>query len=211
VARDPTLAAGLQSASYLTGAPGAAEVLNSLSSDPNVHSNFNVSGEGDGPASEMLGLVVLGGVLQQRVGPSFDYGSSGDLIVNAGALGSAQRLLLGFEQAQFTGAGFDSLTFTVHRGNTLVANQTFDDLNTALTYFDDQMIDLGPISGSGSFELNMSFDLVTSKLNSSLDIQAIAGDATPGAGPDVPEPRALVLLTAGLSLLMPRNRRAATT
>ena len=68
-----TNATGLQiRRAFLTALPTAADALTALTASPNAHRDFNIAGEGSGPASTPLGLART--LLQRCAG----RGSSAD-------------------------------------------------------------------------------------------------------------------------------------
>jgi hypothetical protein len=77
-APDPGLAVGLQSAAFATALPSDADAQTALEGNPNVELNFDVGG-----ASDILGLVVLGGAYSGNgLGTSQTYISTVDFQLN---------------------------------------------------------------------------------------------------------------------------------
>jgi hypothetical protein len=104
-----------------------------------------------------------------------------------------------------SGAAFSSMRFRVTVEQTLVDDVTFNDVTTAISYFDDRVIDLGPITAGVSGSLDVSFQLdVTSSVAGGFSTLFIVGNATPGAG--LPEPAGTPLLLAASVPLLRRRR-----
>ena len=119
---------------------------------------------------------------------------------------SQQHLILGLLAPQSTGNGFNSLAFTATKNtSTVLQSVNFTSIASANTYFTDDPIDLGSISGLTSikFQLNVT----TTAPGDSYDVSLIFGDATANAGP-VPEPGAMGIgCVVGMSLMRRRRRR----
>jgi hypothetical protein len=97
------------------------------------------------------------------------------------------NLLVGLLDPTTSGPGFTSLHFQVTREGSVVVDQMFSTLATAATYFDDHVLDLGPLTAGvvGTLDLSIHFDMVSpdnlTKFRTTLlvaDVGLIAG--TPG-------------------------------
>src|SRR5207302_1330607 len=115
--------------------------------------------------------------------------------IDLGQLGSApQHLIVGLLTPTLTGDGFGSLRFQVSREGVVVVDQSFADAGSALAFFADRTLDLGPIDTGVTGPLDVTVQIDES-LNSGGGFAArvLLADATPGAGP-VPEPTAPALM-----------------
>jgi hypothetical protein len=91
------------------------------------------------------------------------------------------------------------------RGGAAVIDVAFADLVSAMAYFDDRTIDLGPIGQdvAGTLDLSWRFD-ITAKANDGFLTTFIVGNATSGSA--VPEPNTLACLILALPLFSRRRR-----
>ena len=108
VAPSPSNAANVQAAVFTTGNAIASDSLDALATNPTVHQNFNVNGEGTGPVSQILALVALGSTHASAAG-SQSYTAAASESIDLGQLPSSQHLLIGFLAPNVSGGGFDSL------------------------------------------------------------------------------------------------------
>jgi autotransporter-associated beta strand protein len=177
----------LQAAAFETGLPSTVDSLGALNSSPLVHQDFNVSGEGSGPASVVLGIASLGGG-SDGDGLQHVWTASTTMTLNAAKLSTQQDLILGLLSPQYTGTGFDSLTFTVTANASssplVLQNVTFATLGDANAYFTDNPVDLGLITGVQSVQFQLMES--TSTPGDSYYVSLIFGDATANSGP-IPE------------------------
>jgi len=203
-------AAGLQAAAFGTGLPSAADANTALAGNPRVRSNFDVGG-----TSDLLGLVVLGGAYSNRgTGRSQSYSAFVDFNLDMGVVGSQQELLIGLLDPNFAGLGFDTLRFRIQQEGTTVVDETFLDPASALTFFDDQTLNLGTWTTGlvGNLDLTFLLDLTTNDPGAAFALDLLFGNATLGSGPAVPEPSAVWLFgtaIVGLAGLARRRGRGA--
>ncbi|MFZ5829482.1 MAG: PEP-CTERM sorting domain-containing protein [Planctomycetota bacterium] len=201
-------AMGVEAVAFGTGLPQAADVLPLLDANPIVKSAFV------GPCpSDFMALMVLGGGYPtgNTNGSPHEFTGQLDLQFDLGGLASPQNLRVGLLDPVGTGSGFDSLTFSIVREGATVVEETFTSLGDALTYFDDNLLDLGPIGdgvgADGILDLTFKMALTISGVGDSFYTNFVVGNS--GCTP-VPEPSTLGLLgVTGLAVvgLVWRRRR----
>jgi MYXO-CTERM domain-containing protein len=205
----PAAAAGIQAAAFLTALPGTSDSITALTSSPNTHHDFNVAGEGTGQTSNVLALIIMGGTHVTGGSISQTGSSTVSESIDVSQLASQQNLLIGFLQPTLIGPGFDSLHFQIMAAGMTVANQTFTDTATALSYFTDNTLDLGKISSgmTGSLDLSFQYDL-TEKVGGGFTTSFLVANSSLGSGPaSVPEPAAFAPLAFAM-IGLTRRRRA---
>ena len=109
----------------------------------------------------------------------------------------------GSEDGQLSGGRFDLLDFEALVYGVRAVQSVFTTTESALVYFDDQVLDLGSLSPGSDGLIDLTFDLSLAG--------RVAGDgfANDLAVADVPEPRSSVLLATGLALVFGLARRRA--
>ena len=134
---------GAQSIAQVMGVPTSADVNSVLSANSNISAAFTSDGTPD-----YFAIGELGGAYSTQRhrardrnlldphgrGPHQDH-----------AEGSHSRAL----QWNSTGAGFTSMTFDVKANGTDILNKTFTSPSAATTYFTNDALDLGALSGYG--------------------------------------------------------------
>ncbi len=200
-----SLASGLQSASFLTAMPATSDSLAALAQH-SIAKDFNVDGQGSGPQSDALGLVVLSGFSSGSTN-SQTYSASASEVIDISKLPSPQHILLGLLDPTSAGNGFDSLHFRATINNVTAIDQTFTDLSSALTYFSDHTVDEGPTMAGADGMLHLSWQLdLTSTPNEGFGTDFIVANSTVDSAA-TPEPGTLSLLGCALAcLLRPRRR-----
>jgi hypothetical protein len=196
---DPSLALDLEAVAYGIGLPGISDINTALAGNSNVMSNFDVGG-----TSDILGMVVLGGAYSDDFfGASYTYSSFVDWDLDMSLLGSQQDMLIGFLDPMFSENGFDSMNFRIEMEGSLVENQTFTDLSEALSYFDDNTLNLGDWTTglSGNLDMKFMMDLTTNDDGAGFAFDLVLGNSTEGSGSTqpVPEPTTIALLGIGLA------------
>ena len=93
-------------------------------------------------------------------GASTSFSATANVAINPALLSSPHNLELGLVNPTFNGSQVDQLQFVVQTQNTVVVNQTFATPSAAKAFFQDQVLDLGSLSPSGS-HLNLSIATVT--------------------------------------------------
>jgi hypothetical protein len=133
-----------------------------------------------------------------------------EIAPDAFAVSVLQDVMLGFMNPGFLGEGFDSLRFQANLGDETVVDESFDELDEALAYFDDRVLDLGNFSISGGprlqlvSPLQLVFDWSGFADNDGEDRFGL--DFIVGVAP-IPEPGTGLLLALGLTLLAAHGRR----
>jgi hypothetical protein len=125
-----------------------------------------------------------------------------------------QQVTVGFLNPESLGSGFDSLRLRANLGLETVLDVSFDELNDALAYFDDRVLDLGdspdpcfesPGFGRRDFcfftPLELIFDWTGSEAGAGFGVDVIVG-VTP-----VPEPSTALLFAIGLAVMAARARQ----
>jgi hypothetical protein len=207
LAPDPIIAVGLQSAAFATALPSDVDSQAALEDNPNVDLNFDVGG-----TSDMLGLVVLGGAYSQNgSGILQTYTSNAAFVLDmTSLLGNSQDLLVGLLDPTALGVGFDTLMFQIEIEGSTVIDEMFTDLGDALTYFDDQTLNLGTwadwISDDNIMDVAFALSLTTDDLGAGFSSDLIFGNSTV-----IPLPPAILLFGTGLLGLVAiaRRKRAA--
>ncbi len=179
--------------------PLPADVLSTSLGKPNV-----LAGLGIGNGGNALALAALGALYPSLgSGASTVYRSSVEFVVDRTGLLNTE-LLVGLQDGQATGAGFDSLRFAITKDGNLTLDRIFTSVSSALAFFDDRVLDLGSITPDESGVLDLQFDLAVTAHN--------AGDgfAIDLAVAAVPEPSTLlmvltcVMMVIGVGLLRRR-------
>jgi hypothetical protein len=109
----------------------------------------------------------------------------------------------GSEDGQLSGGGFDLLDFEALVNGVPAVQSLFTTTESALAYFDDQVLDLGTLSPGSDGLIDLTFDLSLTG--------HVAGDgfAIDLAVADAPEPRSAMLPATGLALVFGLARRRA--
>ncbi|HEX8679510.1 MAG TPA: PEP-CTERM sorting domain-containing protein, partial [Chthoniobacterales bacterium] len=183
------LANGLQGASFVTGDPIGADVAAVESGNANVAS-------GIGAGSNVFALMTLGvGAAQNASGAAAAYTSSGRVNVWLGDATQAPSLRLGLVNAVATGSGFDTLQLTITNKFVVIFTETFSDLDAALAFFSDHVLELGVLQpdrlGFFSADLEVKIAATTSSAGDSFRVEVVAAA--------VPEPSTYALLVLGLA------------
>jgi hypothetical protein len=93
--------------------------------------------------------------------------------------------MIGLVDPESAGPGFTSLRFTVQREDSVVEDQSFATLAAAMTYFDDHVLDLGPmITGVvGTLDLSISLEMVSPDNNTRFGTTLLIADVGPALLP----------------------------
>ncbi len=170
-----------QAAALVTALPTASAVSSALAGNPDVGHNFTISG-----STNLLGLMTLSGAANAGT-TSQTYHSEADWNIAASQLNSTeQELLLGLEGAQYSGSG--TVQFQVNQNGTNVLNDTFSSFSAAQNYFNNQTVDLGPVTqgvpAGGNPQLNVMLDITSSTAGSGFTVGNLAlGNAVAASAP----------------------------
>jgi hypothetical protein len=183
------LAAGLQGVAFGTGLPSAADALAALVGNANVDIVLD--------PEDALGLVVLGaGVAGDGDASATTFESTVAFQLDLAQVSSTGSLLVGLLDPQLDGAGFDSLAFQILREGVAVVSEAFLDTAAALAYFDDGVLDLGPIGAGVLGDLDLSFLLSVTSDDPGAAFRTSLIFGT------VPEPRTALLLVLAVILAL---------
>lgn len=173
-----------------------------MAGNPGVRSNFDPDG-----TSDMFGLASMGAYYPlDGSGVQAGLISTFSQTIDVGSIPFAQDLMIGLVNPTFTNT-FDSLRFIVSGFGTGV-DLTFTDAASALSYFNDNTLNLGSLAGlTGSLTLNFEFDYFAHIQGAGFSTQLAFGNTTFGSGPPVPVPSAVLLLGSGLLGLATYRRR----
>jgi hypothetical protein len=181
---------------FVEGAPDDAAVEQALSGNPNVQAAFAATG-----VDEALALALVGTSNQGETGDSLALGSEVELLFDLERTSFLDELLVGFLDPVLEGAGIDGLRFQVRLGSDTLLDEFFEDGASALAFFDDKVLAIGPTDqiGPGNSTLAFLLDLDSAQAGAGFSVDFLLG-ASP-----IPEPSILLLLTAGLATLAFRN------
>jgi hypothetical protein len=124
-----------------------------------------------------------------------------DIDVAGGEVPTGAHLALGLLNTTTIDPSFESLEFLLTDSGATIVNKTFNSLASAQAYFDDQLIDLGPILSASS--IHVEFDITTDGQGQGLNSEFVLGSLP------VPEPTAGALGSMAMLALLPRRRRRA--
>ncbi len=187
---DRSLLAGTQAMAFADLLPSAADAAAAMQGNSRVQAALN--------AQDSLALGLLGGAYSSGGSDGFSniYSSTIDFRVdmNGRANGALQ---LGLLDPDFSGMhGFDSLAFRVDVEGAVVTSTVFTDLDSALAYFDDTVLDYGfwsdRISADNVLDIRLYFDLDEQHAGEGFDASFIVGVSA------VPVPAAVWLFGGGL-------------
>lgn len=205
IAFNRTAMNGEQSAVYATAMPQASDVASAAANTPRVVAGLNLFS----PSTTVLGLADMGGAYSSGApGTSLTYTNSADFQLNTSGLNG--ELKVGLLNPADSGTGFDSLTVQIIESGAMnnEFDYTFTSLSQAETFLHDDVLDLGPLSNSGSGTLDLTFDfaLTASSVGQSFNTDylfAVVGEPTIG-GPSTaaPDPAPSALFVCGLALVM---------
>lgn len=197
-APDSALAEGLQSAAFATALPNDADTQAALAGNPNVAVNFDIGG-----SSDILGLVVLGGAYSENgSGTLQTYTSTADFDLDmTSLLDNSQDLLVGLLDPVALGTGFDALSFQIEVEGLTVLDETFTGVAQALTYFDDETLNLGDwaamLSPDNVMDIGFMLSLTTNDVGAGFHTDFMFGNSTV-----IPIPPAVWLFGSGLLSLI---------
>jgi hypothetical protein len=171
------------------GSPLPVDVQSALSGNPNAIASL--------PAAA-LGMALLG-----ATDPGDASDLQGDITFRfaPSTFSTEDRLVLALLNVSFLG-DFDLLTFRILQHGAIVVDRTFTEADEVLDFFDDEVLALGPVLGSGGINSNsLRFDW---------DLDGAGGGTTFSATAlfsIVPEPQTGFLLFQGLLVIAFRARR----
>ena len=150
----------------------------------------------------------------QANGTSSMSTATADLNLNITQISNKQFLVLGLLDPVAAGSGFDTLRFRMTREGTIVLDQTFITVASAMSYFDDQVLQISDwttgVSTDNVINLEFIFDVTGTKAGSAFNTDFLVGNGTPTLAA-IPEPSTYVLFAFGLVglLTVARRRRLA--
>jgi hypothetical protein len=175
------------------GDPLFPDVLATSAGKPNVMGGLGI-GE---PGHDVLGLVEMGGLYPELAsGAPATFSASVSFSFDPDQI-SGNAFLIGLQDGQFTGNGFDLLGFDIIAGGSTILDENFTSLFDALNFFDDQFINIGSIKPDPFGFLDLTFDLAVTAHSPG---DGFAIDLAV-ANANVPEPSTLAVFGTGMVLL----------
>ena len=197
--------AGRQAWAFAAALPVAGDIANAVTGNPNATAVFTT---GD---PDLLALGSLGARHTATSAGTLGALAQYALAVDVSQLADPRELLVGLMNPVSAGGGFDSLRFQIGVEGNLLVDVFFTDRAAAQNYFDDQILDLGPIASFTSpsdpgleadpLEVFAYFFIETSAPGDRFSAQVLVANAA------VPEPSGALLLALGLGTLAARRRR----
>jgi hypothetical protein len=142
-------------------------------------------------------------------GTSLTYTNSARFQLDTSSLSG--ELKVGLLNLQYTGSGFDSLSFDIIESGVITSelDYTFSSLSMAQIFFRDDVIDLGSVSnlGSGDLDLTFNFALTGNALGQGFNTDFLFATVSPSSTA-APEPAPPLLLAFGLVLIVLGRLRA---
>jgi hypothetical protein len=191
-------AADVQSFAVLDALPDAAAARNAMTSHERVSNAFEAS-----VTNAALALFALGGASADSEDPSSILWSSRvEMSLAIGASSLFDQLVVGLFDPTFSGEGFEALSFRIEREGATIVERSFDDLASALAFFDDGVLELGQWRSGlvGDLELRFLLDLRAGDAGSSFSFAGAVGTSA------IPEPSTLALVACGIAVLAGRKR-----
>jgi hypothetical protein len=134
-----SLANGLQTAAYAMGMPNAGDVTAAVPGNPHAAAMV-------GSGANVLGMMLLRGEYSDNAsGASQTYVSTAAFTVDLTQLPSLHDLQLAALDATITDSGFDSLRLEVFRESVAVIDNTYTDVTSTLSAFNDLVFNLDDI------------------------------------------------------------------
>lgn len=190
------------------GSPAHADIQAALQGNAEITETFQ---------SDAIDLVLsLGQVgfarLQEEDGAPATQSAKLEFVPSGLQVSVFPDAVVGLMNPEFLGSGFDSLRFQANVGGETLVDESFDELDEALAYFDDRVLELDGI-GAGCTEpgpgrpsfcfvspLELIFDWTGSEQGSGFGVDLIVGLAP------IPEPSSVLLVALGLAVLAARAR-----
>jgi hypothetical protein len=164
---------------YTVGLPSNSSVTSALSGNPNVTAAYNASA-----TKTPLALLAMGFDTTISAAATQTLTTTADYSFDLGMLTSG-NLMIGLLDPGGSGPGFTSLHYTVTREGSLVEDQTFASLASALSYFDDHVLNLGAMASGvvGTLDLSISLSMDSPDNNTSFGTTLLIADIGPTANP----------------------------
>lgn len=169
-------AAGLQATAFTTALPAPADVTAALNGNPHLQSAFS--------SAQISALILLGGSAPAggTAAPQ-TYTARTSLGLDVSSLSGPHDLLLGLHDPLKTGSALDSVELTLKTEGNVVSDTLLRDVNSALNYFGDRVIDLGAAGGAASpVNLDFSFILTAHNPEDGLLANFVLGTVASAAG-----------------------------
>lgn len=183
--------ATLNSFAATIGDPLLSDLLATSAGKPNVINGLNIGGNAD-----QLALVEMGGLYPYlSSGSAATYSATSSLSFDPDLI-SGYDFRVGLQDAQWTGNGFDVLQFMITEDDTILLDESFKSLSSAISFFTDHVIDIGFIEPDSLGLLNIAFDL---EVTAHVPGDGFAIDLALAA---VPEPPNWVLLATAITIML---------
>ena len=206
----PAGLAGLQGSTLLSANPQLANVLAATANDPIVNSRLAI-----GSGGLVLGLMSMAGANSTDTsGATNTVTDTASFLIDTTQIAPGSDLLVGLLDSHLGSLGFDSLSFQVLENGSLAAGQTFDAsssgggssanqgvLSLAQGYFDDNVLDLGPIPSGSSGLLDVEFDLnlTTHEIGEGFQADLLFGVGAETSLMAMPEPSSITFISTALA------------
>jgi hypothetical protein len=210
------LSSGEQSFANAMAMPDEAGLITQVEGNSEVNDFFF----GSPDPTVVLGKVVMGATTSlDASGGIHTYSSGVDFAFDTTLIDDPEFLALGFLDSAFLGdeVDFVSMSFGVEQEGQQVYFGEFSNLDSALGFFDNNILDLGDWTADlvGFLDLSFLFEVTlgTNPGHSGFGIDFIFGNANPDAIPDpgaIPEPSTFLLMAfgVGIALYLRRRRKA---
>jgi hypothetical protein len=191
-------AADVQAFAFVHAQPDFEAARDLLAQHSLVSSAFDLS------VTEPLALLALGGAATDSGDPqSILLDAQVEIAFAVEATAYFDQLVVGLFDPIFSGEGFEELDFQIEREGTTIVNEHFEDLVSALAFFDDEVLELGAWGDGivGDVDLRFALALRSGDPGASFSFGSAIGISA------IPEPSTLVLLAIGLVWLAVQARR----
>ncbi|MGB8170927.1 MAG: PEP-CTERM sorting domain-containing protein, partial [Chthoniobacteraceae bacterium] len=192
----PTLAmaSGLEAAAFLTGAPLGSDVATAVAGNPN----------GTAVNAPLALGVLAGGYADDGIGTAKTHTATLNFSIDLTQVNPTMPLRFGFLDPTGTGLGFDNLRLRIFKEFSLTASldQVFTTLASAISFFNDNVVDLGAANSgvTGTLDLKMVMDYTSHTVGDSFGVDFLVAIPEPGTG-------AMMVLGAGMLAGLRRFRR----
>ncbi len=185
-APDASGVTNLNAVSYLTLTPSQADASAILGSGRTAN-NFSLTRDG----TDLFAMFTVGGGSPATVNANREYRGYIDLSVNPSLIEdfSEARRMFGFVSPRWKGNGFNTMQLVISSHNadwtsyTQWTNITFNALQDAVEWFDNQTYDLGDFGSTNqNFRVELDLRIYTDQPGDGFWVDGVYGNTTKGAG-----------------------------